>query len=633
MKIILTYMTKTRFIQLLFFLHFFFIPDVSAEMRVWVDHGSVKIYQTGDSTGNNRNLAIYCAKNEFEPFQIFIFADQKELSNVNVTVRPFINKAGNRVDDIFIYREHYVEAPTPSRGDFKAGFCPDALLPKIDRYYHELRNTFPFSVSKGKVQGVWVDVGTTPETPAGTYRAEYTVSANNEPSIKGVITLTVWNFVIPSTSTMPNLWTIESALLDDGHGVSQNHNWLAAMKSVYLKALLYHRMGCSGGGEGGVVWTPCDKSGRIRSWKYWMRAFKDALDGTSISSGPYAGATMATDIHGHRSADTDRKKYRGYLQQWWNMWKSQGWDPMKNLFLWTWDEPNGSLRPFRGKNIKDYEIILNRAADMNAVDTRGEGIWRNAFVTEERKPELSNPENSLTSLDVSGFYCPLAVHYEYRPPMHSEDYKIPRSSYPGYKNWFNKHHWSYISCMNHACNRAGNKYWFGQIDITVDTPAVYTRAYNWVFWKYRVNGSLYYMTNGSYGVEPYKNLLSEGGNGNGVLFYPGIPDRKGRSLPPSTPVIGGRHDIPIESIRMKLIRESMEDFEYMVLLKSMGQEKFVDKQVDTIFTSLKTPPGPYYQVSTDIANILKARKNIARRIEKMQGTIPSKRPAAPKNFR
>ena len=47
-----------------------------------------------------------------------------------------------------------------------------------------------------------------------------------------------------------------------------------------------------------------------------------------------------------------------------------------------------------------------------------------------------------------------------------------------------------------------------------------------------------------------------GGNGDGTLFYPGTPAR-----------IGGTHDIPIESVRLKRIRDGREDYELPMALQ------------------------------------------------------------------
>jgi hypothetical protein len=57
------------------------------------------------------------------------------------------------------------------------------------------------------------------------------------------------------------------------------------------------------------------------------------------------------------------------------------------------------------------------------------------------------------------------------------------------------------------------------------------------------------------------------------LFYPGRPDR-----------IGGTSDIPVESIRLKLIREGMEDYEYLALLAKLGAKKAADEYANRIVT-------------------------------------------------
>jgi hypothetical protein len=90
------------------------------------------------------------------------------------------------------------------------------------------------------------------------------------------------------------------------------------------------------------------------------------------------------------------------------------------------------------------------------------------------------------------------------------------------------------------------------------------RVMQWIAWKFRIEGELYYSMDQAYsgGNDPWTNISLFGGNGDGTLFYPGRPNK-----------IGGHTDIPIESIRLKLIREGMEDYEYLALLAKLeGRE-------------------------------------------------------------
>jgi hypothetical protein len=78
--------------------------------------------------------------------------------------------------------------------------------------------------------------------------------------------------------------------------------------------------------------------------------------------------------------------------------------------------------------------------------------------------------------------------------------------------------------------------------------------------------------NEAYGQkDPWTDIRLFGGNGDGTLFYPGLPAR-----------IGGHTEIPIESIRLKLIREGMEDYEYLALLAKLKGRNAADEYAGRI---------------------------------------------------
>jgi hypothetical protein len=107
----------------------------------------------------------------------------------------------------------------------------------------------------------------------------------------------------------------------------------------------------------------------------------------------------------------------------------------------------------------------------------------------------------------------------------------------------------------------------------IDVPAVANRIAEWLAFKYGIEGELYYATTEAYTrtADPWTDLYVAGGNGDGTLFYPGQPER-----------IGGATHIPIESIRLKLIREGMEDYEYLALLAARGQGAFARQSLDRL---------------------------------------------------
>lgn len=132
----------------------------------------------------------------------------------------------------------------------------------------------------------------------------------------------------------------------------------------------------------------------------------------------------------------------------------------------------------------------------------------------------------------------------------------------------------------------------------IDMPGAANRIMQWVAWKYRIEGELYYSMNEAYGQanDPWSNIRLSGGNGDGTLFYPGRPDR-----------IGGRSDIPIESMRLKLIREGMEDYEYLALLAKLDGRQSADQYADRIVQkaySWESRPEVFLKVRQDLGEAL-----------------------------
>ena len=122
----------------------------------------------------------------------------------------------------------------------------------------------------------------------------------------------------------------------------------------------------------------------------------------------------------------------------------------------------------------------------------------------------------------------------------------------------------------------------------------------WITWKYGIAGELYYSTIEAYGQkpDPLKDVYLFGGNGDGTLFYPGRPD-----------VIGGKTHIPVESIRLKLIREGLEDYEYLTLLTKLGGNKEVENSLNSFIRHI-------YDYDAEPAKLYSLRDWIGREISK-----------------
>src|SRR5439155_9907289 len=105
------------------------------------------------------------------------------------------------------------------------------------------------------------------------------------------------------------------------------------------------------------------------------------------------------------------------------------------------------------------------------------------------------------------------------------------------------------------------------------------------------------------GGDAWRDIRRPGGNGDATLFYPGRPD-----------VIGGHTDIPVESIRLKRVRDGLEDYEYLVLLARLAGRDAADRFTQRIAARTFT-------WDHDPIHLLDARAAIARELDRLTPEI------------
>ena len=163
--------------------------------------------------------------------------------------------------------------------------------------------------------------------------------------------------------------------------------------------------------------------------------------------------------------------------------------------------------------------------------------------------------------------------------------------------------WTYQSCMSHGCAFGGDPSQSGWPSYMIDASGGRNRAMQWVDFNERVTGELYYETVNAYeGGDPWADQYRFGGNGDGTLFYPGEPSK-----------IGGQTEIPVASLRLKLIRQGMEDYEYLAKVSALGDPAFAAAQAATV---AKDP----HSVSSDPQLFHAARAALGARILPAHGS-------------
>lgn len=548
----------------------------------WTASATKKI-RPNDSSESGFNVNIQAAKNEYESFQI-VLSDTESFIINNISVSD-LKKGSKFIDNRYIkvYREVYIDIKTISNTEGEYGLWPDALIPIKDVFFNETRNALPFTASPNINHVFWVDLFIPSGLIAGDYKGSIKVDIDGKKSFNIPINITVWDFELPSTSTLVSAFGFDGWDTLKGHFEhrdSDAQDMLTPLSKLYTECALMNRVSLESaiGEDWSIIpWPITDPI----DWTEFDQNWSSFFDGKDLSYGLQNARLTSQRIP--LWGDNDNENII-YIRNFVSHFRTKGWNDI--LFDYTWDEPdgkedfNGIIR--RGKMIREADPNIPLLVTTNI--QMGEIFDITEFV--DIWTPVINDVN-----DKEGSIC-----------WESEFAGNQRGLYSNQIN-IGKRLWWYQSCESHGCGigDSASLCFSGWPSYAIDIPAIDNRIMEWMSFKYDISGELYYSTTYAYmGIsgneDAWNNQYYFWGNGDGTLFYPGRPDK-----------IGGTNHIPIESIRIKMIREGMEDYEYMHLLKILGDESFARAQVDSVISET-------YKFFRDPDILYKARENMAKRI-------------------
>ena len=520
-----------------------------ASISWWTLSGMQKVRPSEPAPAAPEHAArLEAGRNEFEPFQLVLASASADLERVDVEASELNGPSGAVIParNVTVYLEEFVTLQTGSSVDQTAGEWPDPLVPRVDAYAGEKRNAFPFRLQRGRNQPLWIEVYVPRSARPGSYSGTVRVRPEGIDEISVPVQLIVWDFELPSTSSLKTAFGLSGVTALRKHrGAYTSDDDLYAITRQYQKAALLHRIST----YGGTMAPPPATSGGDGlqvDWAAYDRHEGPFLDGTVLGDNDPLPGAKVTSVDMRTWGQTDEQKVL-YWREWVRHFKQKGW--ADRLYFYLWDEPPVEAVPrvlTKGKLVKQADRSIRNLLTM-PFDAR--------------------------LADVVDIWTPLINCFESKPGF--PDYcarNVPRAEYQSLLRQ-GKSLWWYESCASHSCTSAKSGYFRGWPSYTIDATAVANRVMQWVTWTYGVTGNLYYAMNESYAqpADPWKAVYLHGGNGDGSLFYPGTPGR-----------IGGSTDIPIESIRLKLIREGLEDYEYLAALAASGERRFADESAARI---------------------------------------------------
>lgn len=510
---------------------------------------------------------ISAARNEFESFQVVISAGGTPLRGVNVSLASPLRGPGGTIPqgNVRIYREAYLDIKQPSDLEGSKGRWPDALIPKVDEFYGERRNAFPVNVPAGENRVAWVDVLVPPGEKAGNYTGSLRVSASGGFGRTVPIALHVYPFGIPSTSTLQSTFGIDWEQCTAHYGNDCIHNeekgW--ALKSLYVRAGLEDRISLSY-----VEYQP-PVPGDESSW--FKQYALPLIQGRTPENDGHSWLPML--LRGARltSVQVDGDEY---LDDWKREAQAGGFT--SRSFLYACDEPNTDAGTWKD---------CKRQARSARQGWPGLATLITTTIQNAKRFDATNLIDIIVPIvnemdDKAGIGSPYAGNQR---PKYNQFV-----SGPGNRLWL------YTSCESHGCSGdpGSDPYWRGWPSYVIDQPASEQRAMGFVTYEYGASGELYFAVDHDLATA-WTDQYDFGGNGDGTLFYPGTPKR-----------IGGQHDIPIDSIRLKRIRDGREDYEYLHILDQRSRGPAAMQVARGLFPTL-------YQTDVSPARFEVARSKLA----------------------
>jgi hypothetical protein len=529
-----------------------------AAMNVYTLDGLSRV-RPHDRPSAERSVNVKAARNEFEPFQVVVRADAQALRGVNLSAGDFHGPGGQIIsrNQITFYREHYVEVTTPSpKSKEGAGMYPDALIPFVNPLDGQPLNTArfkgaPFDVEPEANQPVWVDVFVSKDTAPGVYTNTVTVTADAQRPVEIPISLTVWNFTLPDTPSMRANFGGFGERIAAAHKVERNSKEMRVLEERYAGALAAHRI-CPL--IPGYLYPKVNADGSVdptdthAALKEWMERFH--ITGFPIS------------FQGREPLGKERERNAKYLKSIFSYLKDNGWE--KFAYIYVLDEPNDATA---------YEEVRQRAKLIHESEP---GI--KVLCTEQPTPQEAAWGTLVESVDI---WVPLWTLFEEKSA--AERLAAGEAL------------WSYTALCQGDKGR-DTPYW------QIDFPLLDYRIPAWESWRYGITGLLYWTTvywqkAGDVWTNPV--TYGEGRyayNGEGSLFYPG-----------AAAGFAG----PVASLRLKQIREGLEDYEYFKLLEQRGDKSWgvqLAARLAESWVKWDEDPQHLYALREEIAKRLNATK-------------------------
>jgi hypothetical protein len=543
---------------------------LTGELAVWTAPTVEKVLQTAAAPVATAALQIHAARDEFEPFQLVVHSDS--LQSLSVSISDFTSGANTIPStEITLHRLDYVTITQLSDHFGRPGAWPDPLYPVA------MGGVVTFSA--GLNQPLWFTVHVPRDAEAGIYQATVTVGSASIP-----VELEVWDFTMPGEIHLAGEWGFGWSNVVEQYqgtigGAVQPCYW--DLVDALYEDFADHRLTPKGVGwpaglnyPGGVEYD-CAGGLDPYSWGIWGFDSTAAkyLNGNQLDNGSGFPSFLIRGPNSNWPPNSRPGTFCG---------ASRGTDPPGNTaYNDLWFEYWAAVSDYLGTT-SDYAAkgtyhIVNEPqtfADYDIVaylsqETKAAAPNVRILVSEQVEPSIhSNTTYTGAGIDV---WVPTISNYQVerahdRQANHGEDL------------W-----WYFLYGDQPPLPNP----------TVMDRTGVEARIVPWLAWLERVDGLLYYSTT-DWSPNPWTDPWINDGNGDGFLFYPPLDSTI--AFNPCT----AQSNRLVPSIRWELLREGMEDYEYLWLANQGKPEIGVSNAADDLGSQFIDSRTRFSRVPTDL---------------------------------
>jgi len=544
-----------------------FIPtSVLADWSLWTVTETRRVLQE-DPAERGVAVRVAAARNEWVSFQILL-RSAVPVAGINVVPSDLADPNGQvwAVSHARLYRQHplHLTEATYRNDQFRPGWYPDALIPFADPLSGQpLRDgrlvAVPFDLPADQTHGFWVDLFVPPEAAAGEYQGMWQVTAADGRSEAVPLTLQVWDFALPRVSTLVTALGAPAAQLRSHYRrraqegkEAEPADW-GAIERQCVQLLSEHRINATPPGPLAPV---AQANGSFAIPEDQIQAVREFVDRYHVNAIPIVHPSSVVQ---------DPEAQRDRLHAW-----LAAWDraivrldrPSITFYIYLKDEPNDADEY---RYVQRWGRAIREAKSLVKV-----------LVVEQTKTQNPAWGDLYGAIDI---WCPLFPLHD--PATAAERLALGESV------------WTYTA----LCQAKRTPWWH------TDFPLLNYRVPAWIAWRNHITGLLYWggMSFWRQVDDPWtdprtldRRVDGKGPlyNGEGSLLYPGR-------------AVG--YDGIASSLRLKALRDAIEDYEYLSILQRAGQADEAERMIAPLAESWfvwDEAPASYERVRAELAELI-----------------------------